>query len=37
MFTVVDGYAAGMFGVADPAKASTAEAIQMLQKEGTVW
>ncbi len=33
VFAVVDGRAAGMLGVADPIKASTAEAIEMLHKE----
>ncbi len=33
VFAVVDGRAAGMLGVADPIKASTAEAIQLLHKE----
>ena len=34
MFAAIDGHAAGLFGVADPIKASTAEAIRMLHEEG---
>jgi Cu+-exporting ATPase len=34
MFVGVDGRLAGLLGVADPIKASTAEAIRMLQAEG---
>ena len=34
MMLAVDGKAAGIIGVADPIKASTAEAIQQLHKEG---
>jgi len=34
MFLAVDGRAAGLFGVADPIKDSTPEAIRMLQREG---
>src|SRR5208282_5711702 len=34
MFVAIDGRAAGLIGVADPIKASTAEAIKMLQDDG---
>jgi Cu+-exporting ATPase len=34
MFVAVDGMAAGLLGVADPVKATTAEAIERLHKEG---
>ncbi len=34
MFMAVDGELAGFIGVADPIKATTPEAIQMLQREG---
>ena len=34
MFAVLDGRVAGIIGVADPIKASTAEAIQVLKQEG---
>ncbi len=34
MFVAVDGRAAGLLGVADPIKASTAEAIDTLRREG---
>ncbi|MDQ2898882.1 MAG: HAD-IC family P-type ATPase, partial [Acidobacteriota bacterium] len=34
MFASIDGRAAGLFGVADPIKASTPEAISMLHAEG---
>ena len=34
MFVVVDGRPAGLVGVADPIKATTAEAIQALHREG---
>lgn len=34
MFVAVDGKAAGLLGVADPIKATTAEAIEALHKEG---
>jgi Cu+-exporting ATPase len=34
MFVVVDGKAAGLLGVADPIKATTAEAIEALHAEG---
>ena len=34
MLIAIDGKAAGIIGVADPIKASTAEAIQQLHKEG---
>jgi Cu+-exporting ATPase len=34
MFVVVDGAVAGLIGVADPIKASTPEAIRLLQDEG---
>ena len=34
MFLGVDGHAAGLIGVADPIKASTAEAIRQLQADG---
>jgi Cu+-exporting ATPase len=34
MFVAVDGRAAGLLGVADPIKGSTAEAIRLLQAEG---
>ncbi len=34
MFVAVDGKAAGLLGVADPIKATTAEAIERLHKEG---
>lgn len=34
MFASIDGRAAGLFGVADPIKASTREAIAMLHAEG---
>ena len=34
MFAVVDGRVAGIIGVADPIKASTAEAIELLKREG---
>jgi Cu+-exporting ATPase len=34
MFVAVDGRAAGVLGVADPIKASTAEALQQLKAEG---
>jgi len=34
MFVVVDGQVAGIIGVADPIKASTAEAVQSLRGEG---
>ena len=34
MFIAVDGMAAGLLGVADPVKATTAEAIERLHKEG---
>ncbi|RPI37899.1 MAG: heavy metal translocating P-type ATPase [Nitrospiraceae bacterium] len=34
MFVAVDGKAAGILGVADPIKATTAEAIENLHKEG---
>ena len=34
MFMSVDGKAAGLFGVADPIKATTAEAIDALHREG---
>jgi len=33
MFVVIDGWPAGLIGVADPIKASTPEAIQMLHSE----
>jgi Cu+-exporting ATPase len=33
MFVAVDGQPAGLIGVADPIKASTAEAVQLLQRE----
>ena len=34
MFVAVDGQLAGLLGVADPIKASTAEALKMLQDDG---
>jgi len=34
MFIAIDEKAAGLIGVADPIKASTAEAVQLLQKQG---
>ena len=34
MFAALDGRAAGLLGVADPIKASTPEAIEMLHREG---
>ena len=34
MFVAIDGRAAGLIGVADPIKASTAEALKMLQDDG---
>ena len=34
MYMAVDGGLAGLIGVADPIKASTAEALQMLQEDG---
>ncbi|MEH6662187.1 MAG: heavy metal translocating P-type ATPase, partial [Parasphingorhabdus sp.] len=34
MFVAVDGKAAGLIGVADPVKATTADAIKMLHKSG---
>ena len=34
MYVVVDGAVAGLVGVADPVKQSTAEAIQMLHQDG---
>ena len=34
MFVAIDGRAAGLVGVIDPVKASTAEAIDMLHREG---
>jgi len=34
MFVAVDGRAAGLLGVADPVKASTAEAIRLLHEDG---
>jgi Cu+-exporting ATPase len=34
MFIAIDGQPAGLIGVADPIKASTAEAIKMLQNDG---
>ena len=34
MFVAVDGRPAGLIGVADPIKASTAEALKMLQEDG---
>jgi Cu+-exporting ATPase len=34
MFVVIDGAAAGILGVADPVKASTAEALALLHAEG---
>lgn len=34
MFVAVDGRPAGLIGVADPIKASTAEALKMLQNDG---
>lgn len=34
MFVAIDGQAAGLVSVADPVKASTAEALQQLQAEG---
>ena len=34
MFVSIDGKAAGLVGVIDPVKASTAEAIEMLHREG---
>ena len=34
MFVAVDGQPAGLIGVADPIKASTAEALRMLQDDG---
>ena len=34
MYVAVDGGVAGLIGVADPIKASTAEALQMLQEDG---
>jgi Cu+-exporting ATPase len=34
MFVAIDGHAAGLVGVADPIKATTAEAIQRLHSEG---
>ncbi|MDQ6705367.1 MAG: HAD-IC family P-type ATPase, partial [Acidobacteriota bacterium] len=34
MFAAIDGHAAGLFGVADPIKPSTPEAIRMLHDEG---
>ncbi|MDQ6700280.1 MAG: heavy metal translocating P-type ATPase [Acidobacteriota bacterium] len=34
MFAAIDGHAAGLFGVADPLKTSTPEAIRMLHDEG---
>jgi Cu+-exporting ATPase len=34
MFVTIDGQAAGMLGVADPIKATTAEAVRMLRSEG---
>jgi Cu+-exporting ATPase len=34
MFVAVDGHAAGLVGVADPVKATTPEALEMLRTEG---
>lgn len=34
MFVAIDGRPAGLIGVADPIKASTVEAIKMLQDDG---
>jgi Cu+-exporting ATPase len=34
MFVAIDGQAAGLIGVADPIKATTAEALQALHREG---
>jgi P-type Cu+ transporter len=34
VFVAVDGHAAGLLGVADPIKASTEEAIQLLKRDG---
>jgi Cu+-exporting ATPase len=34
MFVAVDGHPAGLLGVADPIKASTYEAVQMLREDG---
>jgi Cu+-exporting ATPase len=34
MYVAVDGHPAGLIGVADPIKASTAEALKMLQDDG---
>lgn len=34
MFVALNGHAAGLLGVADPIKASTAEALQQLREEG---
>jgi Cu+-exporting ATPase len=34
MFVAVDGHPAGLLGVADPIKASTAEALRLLREEG---
>jgi P-type Cu+ transporter len=34
MFVAIDGKAAGLFGVADPIKHSTPEAVRLLQEEG---
>ena len=34
MFVAVDGQPAGLVAVADPVKASTPEAIEMLHREG---
>jgi Cu+-exporting ATPase len=34
MFVAIDGRPAGLIGVADPIKASTAEALKMLQDDG---
>jgi Cu+-exporting ATPase len=34
MFVAIDGRPAGLIGVADPIKASTAEALKLLQKDG---
>jgi len=34
MFVAIDGHPAGLIGVADPIKASTAEALKMLQDDG---
>jgi Cu+-exporting ATPase len=34
MFVAIDGHPAGLIGVADPIKASTAEALKMLQEDG---